>query len=231
MRHFIALAAAAAALLMPAAGVAASTASPGTTATASAAYDAYVACSRTRTAAPASSCFAGDAVGAFFRSNLADVTYEVCVTFPTGKELCANDQAATRGTLYVNNITTTIPGRHTVTWTVNGVEIREQFVLEREGPPPTQKRTCGLLPGDGAYSYIETRGIGCQAGKRIAHRARKKFCSARNDCLIQPPTPITKVYAGNVRYRGWSCRVKDGWELLVVRCRKGEMSFVQKSGA
>ncbi len=204
---------------------------PGDVATASATYDAYVACARNRTAPPASSCVVGDSVGAFFRSNTADVTYEICVTFPTGKELCADGQSATQGTLYVNNITTNIAGRHSVTWIVNGVELREQFVLERDGPAPIQKRTCGLLPGEGAYSYIETRGIGCQAGKRIAHRARKKFCAPRNDCLIQPPTPIAKVYRGNVRYRGWKCRVKDGWELLVVRCRKGEMSFVQKSGA
>jgi hypothetical protein len=107
-----------------------------------------------------------------------------------------------------------------------------RFLLERAGGSPTrQASTCGLLPGDGACSYIETRGITCRGGKRIARRAHAKFCARRNDCLIEPPTPITTVYKGRVRYRGWSCRIKDGWELLSVRCRKGEMSFVQGAGA
>ncbi len=94
-----------------------------------------------------------------------------------------------------------------------------------------QSRTCGLLPGDGAYSYIETRGVTCRTGKRVAHRARRRFCSAHDDCLIAPPAPIATIYKGDVRYNGWACRVVDGWELLVVRCTKDEMRFVQKAGA
>jgi hypothetical protein len=194
-------------------------------------YDVYVGCGRTATEPPSSRCYVGDQVGAFFRSNVADATYTVCIDFPSSQRLCANQQLATQGTLYVNNIVTSIVGPHTVTWSVNGVELTRQFVLEPEPPPGPRTRTCGLLPGEGAYSYIETRGITCRAGKLIAFRARKRFCSSHNDCLINPPTPITKIYKGQVRYRGWTCRVKDGWELLVVRCRKGDLRFVQKSGA
>jgi len=200
-------------------------------ATASAAYDTYIACGRERSDPPASQCDVGDPVGAFFRSNGADATYSVCVTFPTGKQLCAEEQLASQGALYVNAVTTSIPGRHTVTWSVNGVVLSESFTLVRAAPPADPTLVCGLLPGEGAYSYIETKGIGCGAGKRVAQRAHKKFCAPRDGCLIQPPTPIAKVYRGQVRYRGWSCRIKDGWELLSVRCQKGEMWLVQKSGA
>jgi hypothetical protein len=208
-------------LVAPASDAAGSTAAP---------YDAYVACGRSAEDPPSSRCFVGDRVGAFFRSNLVDAAYTVCVTFPSDRKLCAGEQAASSGVLYVNDITTSTVGPHTVTWTVNGIELTKQFVLDRE-PTVERKRTCGLLPGDGAYSYIETWGVTCQAGKRIAFRARKRFCSSHNDCLINPPTPITKIYKGNVRYHGWACRIKDGWELLVVRCRKGDLRFVQQSGA
>jgi hypothetical protein len=61
--------------------------------------------------------------GAFFRSNRADVFYTVCVRFPTKKNLCAPKQEAIRGTLYVNKITTNIPGEHKVTWFVSGKRV------------------------------------------------------------------------------------------------------------
>ncbi len=203
----------------------------GEQATASATYDAYIACGRDRSDPPSSQCNVGDRVGAFFRSNGADATYSVCVNFPTGKQLCAEEQQASQGALYVNAVTTSIPGRHTVTWSVNGVVLTESFTLVRAAPPADPKRVCGLLPGEGAYSYVETKGIGCQAGKLVAHRAHKKFCAPRNGCLITPPTPITRIYKGQVGYRGWSCRIKDGWELLSVRCQKRDMWLVQRSGA
>lgn len=93
------------------------------------------------------------------------------------------------------------------------------------------RRTCGTLPGDGAYSYITTAGIRCAPAKRIAFRARKRFCEPHNDCMIVPPTPISTIFKGRVRYRGWSCHVKDGWELLVVSCRKRDMRFTYRTAA
>ena len=50
-------------------------------------FQAYIACSLSRYAPRASSCPHRSRVGAFFRSS-EDVEYEVCVRFPTGRELC-----------------------------------------------------------------------------------------------------------------------------------------------
>lgn len=195
------------------------------------AYDVYVGCSRNSNALPSSRCFVGDRIGAFFRSNAADSLYSVCITFPNGRELCAQEQVARQGQLYVNAVTTNLVGSHIVTWSVDGLVFTRQFTLAKKESPSQQSRTCGILPGDGAYRYIKTRGISCRDGMHVANRARKKFCSAHNQCLINPPTPITTVYTGQVRYNGWNCRIKDGWELTVVRCTKRDMRLFLKSAA
>lgn len=87
------------------------------------AYTHYVACGVSQKASPAHSCPKGSKKGAFFQSKSADVFYSVCVKFPTGKNLCANHQQATVGTLYVNKITSNIPGKHRVTWFVGGKRV------------------------------------------------------------------------------------------------------------
>ena len=61
--------------------------------------------------------------GAFFKSLKGDVNYSVCVKFPTGKNICAKAQPATQGTLYVNKITSNIPGKHRVSWFVEGKRV------------------------------------------------------------------------------------------------------------
>lgn len=88
-----------------------------------AAYRHYVACGLSQNAKPAHACQKKRKKGAFFRSNRADVFYTVCVRFPTRKNLCAPKQEAVRGTLYVNKITSNIPGRHKVTWFVKGKRV------------------------------------------------------------------------------------------------------------
>lgn len=88
-----------------------------------AAYRHYVACGLSQNAKPAHVCQKPRKKGAFFRSNKADVFYTVCVKFPTKKNLCAPKQEAVRGTLYVNKITTNIPGPHRVTWFVEGKRV------------------------------------------------------------------------------------------------------------
>lgn len=93
------------------------------------------------------------------------------------------------------------------------------------------RRTCGTLPGDGAYGYITTVGIRCAPAKRIAFRAHRRFCRRHNKCMIVPPTPISMIFKGRVRYHGWSCHVKDGWELLVIGCRKRDMRFTYRAAA
>jgi hypothetical protein len=88
-----------------------------------AAFKHYVACGISRKAKPAHVCPKGSKKGAFFKSLQADVVYSVCVKFPSGKNLCAQAQKAEQGTLYVNKITSTIPGKHRVTWYVKGKKV------------------------------------------------------------------------------------------------------------
>ena len=88
-----------------------------------AAFRHYVACGTSQNAKPSHVCQKPRDKGAFFRSNRADVFYTVCVKFPTRKRLCAPKQEATRGTLYVNKITSNIPGKHKVTWFVQGKRV------------------------------------------------------------------------------------------------------------
>lgn len=96
-------------------------ATPGTGGTA--AYEHYVGCGISRKAKPAHVCPKGSKKGAFFKSLQADVVYSVCVKFPSGKNLCAQKQEATKGTLYVNKVTSTIPGKHQVSWFVGGKKV------------------------------------------------------------------------------------------------------------
>jgi hypothetical protein len=88
-----------------------------------AAYRHYVGCGISRNAEPSHVCPKGSKKGAFFKSTKADVMYTVCVKFPSGKNLCAQAQEAVKGTLYVNKITSTIPGRHVVSWFVKGKKV------------------------------------------------------------------------------------------------------------
>jgi hypothetical protein len=104
-----------------------------TTATAgAAAYKHYVACGVSQNAKPAHKCPKGSKKGAFFKSLKGDVNYSVCVKFPTGKNICAKAQPATQGTLYVNKVTSNIPGKHRVTWFVEGKRVGS-FVFQVTG--------------------------------------------------------------------------------------------------
>ena len=89
----------------------------------SAAFRHYVACGLSENAKPSHRCNKKRDKGAFFRSNKVDVFYTVCVKFPTKRRLCAPKQKATQGTLYVNKITSNIPGQHKVTWFVKGKRV------------------------------------------------------------------------------------------------------------
>ncbi len=88
-----------------------------------AAYKHYVGCGLSRKAKPAHACPQKAKKGAFFKSLNGTVTYTVCVKFPSGKNLCAQAQEAEQGTLYVNKITSTIPGKHVVSWFVKGKKV------------------------------------------------------------------------------------------------------------
>lgn len=88
-----------------------------------AAFRHYVACGLSKNAKPSHVCQKKRDKGAFFRSNQAEVFYTVCVKFPSKKNLCADKQKAERGVLYVNEITSNIPGVHRVTWFVQGKRV------------------------------------------------------------------------------------------------------------
>jgi hypothetical protein len=109
-------------------------------------YVAYVGCGTTGEAFPSHVCLIGEEPGAFFESPEKDVEYEVCVTFPEEEELCAEEQEAEAGELYVNEITTESPGAHLVQWYVEGVEVAAwSFTMELppepEIPPVTTPPT------------------------------------------------------------------------------------------
>ena len=88
------------------------------------AYKHYAACGVSEKAKPSHSCSKKSKKGAFFKSLHADVFYKVCVRFPTGKAICTDEaQEAEQGTLYVNKITSNIPGKHRVTWFVGGKRV------------------------------------------------------------------------------------------------------------
>jgi hypothetical protein len=97
-----------------------------------AAYKHYVSCGVSQNAKPAHKCPKQSKKGAFFKSLKGDVNYSVCVKFPTGKNICAKAQPATQGTLYVNKVTSNIPGKHRVTWFVEGKRIGS-FVFKVTG--------------------------------------------------------------------------------------------------
>lgn len=76
---------------------------------------AYTACGLSQYARPSRECPRRRNIGAFFESS-HEVTYAVCVVFPLGRRLCANEQLAQAGTLYVNKLTSNAIGRHKVIW-------------------------------------------------------------------------------------------------------------------
>jgi hypothetical protein len=102
-------------------------ASPATAGAGTPAYKHYVGCGISEHTAESHTCPRKSKKGAFFESLDGDVFYSVCVKFPTGKNLCAQKQEAIRGTLYVNKITSAIPGKHRVSWFVNGKRVGSSY--------------------------------------------------------------------------------------------------------
>jgi hypothetical protein len=114
--------------LVPAVLAVAALASAAPASAGAAAYKHYVGCGESQNAKPAHQCPKKSKKGAFFKSLKRDVNYSVCVKFPTGKNICAKAQPAKQGTLYVNKITSNIPGRHRVSWFVEGKRVGVFFV-------------------------------------------------------------------------------------------------------
>ncbi len=79
-------------------------------------------------ARPKHRCAATTTKAAMFRSNLHNVSYKICIKFPSQPTRpCASEQA-TKGVLYYNIINSNVPGVHRVTWFVKGKRIgRRKF--------------------------------------------------------------------------------------------------------
>jgi hypothetical protein len=92
-------------------------------------------------------------------------------------------------------------------------------------------RTCGYLPGDGAYSFVRAKNTTCKRAWKTTRKAYRKFCEANNDCRLDPFGDITYVYRGTVRRNGWRCKVASGWEYVRVKCRKGDRVVIWKTAA
>jgi hypothetical protein len=145
-----------------------STLGPSGTAAAAEGFETYVACGLTHSATPSHVCHLseGDEFGAFFRSPI-EVTYTVCVEFPTAKTLCVETQHAVAKTLYVNSIKSNLPGFHRVTWSVEGQQVGLwEFRIPVD--PPVFGKTGTLVPvsgkvllkgpGEKSFSPLEATG-------------------------------------------------------------------------
>ena len=90
---------------------------------ASSAFTAYVACGYRVSRPPATTCPKSGRIGAFFKSNNADVNFRTCVTFPNGQSLCTKKSPADKGQFYVNKLTVGSTGTLRVKWRSGGVVV------------------------------------------------------------------------------------------------------------
>jgi hypothetical protein len=98
-------------------------------------YETFVGCEISLSATPSESCQIGDSPGAYFESD-EETEFDVCVEFPDGEVLCAEEQEAEANVLYVNEITTEIPGDHFVIWFVGPTVVGEwEFSMSQPTPP------------------------------------------------------------------------------------------------
>jgi len=135
-------------------------------------YSTYVGCGGPANPEPSHVCQRGERPSAYFESVLGDTVYEVCVLYPTGRELCAPEQVAFANTLYENRITTSILGVHFVVWKVGGVAVGEwSFRLVKPVRAPTIRRpeaeraTRSLLREISTWRYRALGFYDCFGGK------------------------------------------------------------------
>jgi hypothetical protein len=119
----------------------------------------YVGCGLERATAPSHLCHLGDGneFGAFFQS-ATEVTYSVCVEFPTRKTLCVDAQRAAPGTLYVNKIRVgSLTGTYRVTWLVDDQQVGA-WSFRVPIDPPAFGKTATLRPISGTVLIKEPAG-------------------------------------------------------------------------
>jgi hypothetical protein len=124
---------------------------------------------------PAHDCQLGDFPGAYFETD-EETEYEVCVEFPGGAFICAEEQPAEADILYVNSIFTDEQGEHFVSWFVAGVEVGSWIFRINAPPPPPVVAPVPLPSVVAAPPARPTPSVNCL----IARRQVAKF-SARLD--------------------------------------------------
>lgn len=95
-------------------------------------------------------------------------------------------------------------------------------------PSTAERQICGLLPGDGAYSYFKTKNVSCKVARKVARKAGNKFCSQPANC---DESPLGGVDKGKVKAKGWKCRMKVGYEFFQAKCKRKKMKFKAESAA
>ena len=89
-------------------------------------------------------------------------------------------------------------------------------------------QTCGILPGEGAYSYVKVWNVGCAKAEKVARKVSEQFCGPRFE---KCDAEVGEFIRGHEDYRNWDCAVKNGWEFHRVRCEAPHKRFVQESAA
>jgi hypothetical protein len=84
---------------------------------------------------PSHVCRLGDFPAAYFEAD-TDTEYEVCVEFPAGDFLCAEEQEAEAGVLMLNSLTTDETGDHFISWWVGDEEVVSWTLRMDPVPPP-----------------------------------------------------------------------------------------------
>jgi hypothetical protein len=168
-------------------------------------YTTYVGCADTATTPASHVCQIGDEPGAFFESPDVDVEYEVCVTFPSAETLCAEEQEAEAGTLYVNTITTDLVGNHLVSWYVKGVEVAS-WSLRMDAPPPPAPKPAPTPTASPAAppapAVVPPVVIGCSLGYEtaVAFVAHPRRCTVFRDNRRDHADEIRMI---KLHWRAW----------------------------
>lgn len=143
-------------------------------------YTTYVGCSIANDAEPADTCQLGDSLGAFFEAD-EDTEYDVCVEFPGGEYLCALEQEAEEGVLYVNEITSEVVGLHYVDWYVDEELIATRgFELLAPVPPvaPPTTPPAAVVPAPVTPAPIGPS-LACKRAKGKVERLKAKLGKAK----------------------------------------------------
>ncbi len=143
-------------------------------------YETFVGCNDLSSSPiPTHVCQLGDFPGAYFESDV-DTEYEVCVEFPGGSTICAEEEFADGGVLYVNSITSSLEGAHFVSWYVEGIEVGSwAFNLELPAPPPATPVTLPPPPSTPALPAVAPApSAGCLKAQRQIGKLKSRLRQA-----------------------------------------------------